>query len=478
MKARRPARWIALALAAMPAGGCGIIEETTKAPVKAVMAVVPGSKSGQIDPAVLQVEVQRYADEFMSQTVSAIDEYARMVGTGEAANQALRWKIALVTSVVSLASGPSPFASMVDMVTVATIMRSVLEEHWVKTPDGPAFQPWLESSRVLEADGWKLASGVLSPEQQVALRQVIARWLESNPGARIAFFARPQEFSVVVREATHKAPSTSGIIGLLGLDPTLGLDPAVREVTRTRLLMERAMYTFQRMPYIIRAQVELLVDQFVRGPEVSKALTEASRLTESADRISRAMESASQTAAQLPDRITDERKAILAELEAQEGKLRDLSAEVERTLAAGERMSTSLNTTITTFDALMKRFGVGEPETETDAAPDPGAKPFDILEFAHTAEKVTAMAKELDALIKDAASTVDSPALEKRFQDLGAVAERATDDARSLLNHAFLLGTGLVVLAFACALAYRWLGPRGPRSRSTTPLGAQRTLAD
>ena len=39
---------------------------------------------------------------------------------------------------------------------------------------------------------------------------------------------------------------------------TAGLDPAVREVTRTRLFAERAMFTFQHMPFLLRWQTELL----------------------------------------------------------------------------------------------------------------------------------------------------------------------------------------------------------------------------
>ena len=164
---------------------------------------------------------------------------------------------------------------------------------------------------------------------------------------------------------------------------------------------------------------------------------------------------------QLPDRIATERKLILAALEAQEGKLRELSAEVGRTLAAGDKMSTSLNTTLITFDALMKRFGVGEPDT---SLPDTNTPPFNILDYAKTAEQIAAMAQQIDALIKAANSTLDSPALDKRITDLNQVTRQAKADATSVLNHAFLLGAGLIVLAFACALGYRRLGHGNPRA--------------
>jgi len=174
---------------------------------------------------------------------------------------------------------------------------------------------------------------------------------------------------------------------MVGLDPTVGLDPAVREVTQTRLFAERALYMVQRMPFLVRWQVELLADNLLNEQHIAGVLTNAASLTESIDRLSRATESASATAAQLPDRVTAERKAILEALEAQEGRLRELCADISRTLVSGEAMASSINTTLITFDALMKRFGVGEPAppdapSQSDAATGP---PFNILDYAHTA---------------------------------------------------------------------------------------------
>jgi multidrug efflux pump subunit AcrA (membrane-fusion protein) len=248
---------------------------------------------------------------------------------------------------------------------------------------------------------------------------------------------------------------------MVGLDPTAGIDPAVREVTRTRLFAERAMFTAQRMPFLLRAQIELLTAQVLDQQQVTNALT-------SAERLSHAAESASQTAAQLPDRLAAERKAILAELESQEGKLRELSAEVSRTLAAGEKMSTSLNTTLITFDALMKRFGVGEP---SEKPADTNSPPFNILDYAKTAEQIAVMAQQLDVLLKDASGTVDSPALDKRIASLDATAKRARDDAKALLNHAFLLGAALIGLCFGAALGYRCLAAGRSAAPTSGPVG-------
>jgi hypothetical protein len=333
-----------------------------------------------------------------------------------------------------------------------------------------ALQPWLDVSRALETNAWSLADGVLRPEQREELQSVIARWWAAHADARGMFFARPQELSSLVRLTEERTGRPASVYGLIGLDPTAGLDPAVREVTRSRLFAERALYAAQRMPFLLRWQLELITDQTLRQSPVATALDSAPRLAESADRLSRAAESVGLVAAELPDRIAAERAAILAALMAQEGRLRELSAEISRTLAvggntlaAGEKMSSSFNTTLVTFDALMSRFGVGEPGARTPRSTD--SPPFNILDYAHTAEQLTVMAQELNALIRDAGGTLDSPALTRRLEALGLATARAKADAKSVLDHAFLLGAGLVLLGFACALAYRRLG-RGAAGRT------------
>jgi hypothetical protein len=130
---------------------------------------------------------------------------------------------------------------------------------------------------------------------------------------------------------------------------------------------------------------------------------------------------------------------------------------VTQTLVAGEKMSTSLNATLTTFDALMKRFGVGQPDT---SPPNTNSPPFNILDYARTADQIGTMAQHLDVLIRDASGTVDTPALDKRIAQLDALSAKARADAKSVLNHVFLLISGLIMLAFACALSYRRLVPR------------------
>ncbi len=469
MKPLRDVLWRWSALAFVPglllvASGCRMLKTTTELPAKAVTAITPGKDKDAVDPLDLQVQLQRYTDDFTTRSADTLDEYARRVGTEPAHVQALQLKIASSSSVISIASGPNPTISLLDLVSIASLSRLSVEEYWMTTTNGPAFQPWLEVSRVLETNAWQLAARFLKPSQLEELRTLISQWYARNPHSLNVFYARPSEFAAMVPATSEKkGGSLDTLANLVTLDPMSGLDPAVREVTRTRLFAERAMFTFQRMPFLLRMQTELLAHQVARQPGIQEALTNATRLSDSAERIGRAAESLSTTASQLPDRLSTERKEILAALDQHEGKLKDLAAQVSLTLGSGEKMSTSLNTTITTFDGLMKRFGVGEPSSQP-AAPDTNSTPFRILDYGEVADQIGSMARELGTLVTSVNQSM--PQVER-------LGQLATADARNLVDHSFrlaliLIGVFLLGALFA-GLTYRFVAARLARPEPGSP---------
>jgi hypothetical protein len=266
---------------------------------------------------------------------------------------------------------------------------------------------------------------------------------------------------MVVRK-NRKQTDRSSVFNLVDLDPMSGLDPAVREITQSRMLAERAMFMLQRMPFLLRFQTELLAYRLSDQPQMRLALTNVTLLAGSADRITRATESVSQTAAQLPDRISLERKEILLALDQQEGKLRDLSAKVDQALQSGEKMSTSLNTTLVTFTGLMKLFGVGEPST--NPAVDTNSPPFNILNYGQVADQVGTMAKDINTLVNSVNQSVPQ---------IQVLSHSATVDAQKVVDRAFRLG--LVLIAFLltgavlAGLVYRFFSEKLKQAARAAP---------
>ena len=451
-----PFALVLLTLVLLP--GCGLLHSPTRI-VSAAFA--PGGTPAP-DPINLQVQVQRFADDYSVQTATAIDESVRRAGTEEARRQGLQWKLSAASAAISIASGPQPKANLLDLVSLATLNLAVVEQQLTNSVFGSALQPWVDASRALESNAWSLAASRLLPQQVAELREGIRQWQLHNPPSPTLFAARPQGFATLVKSSQQKSSEITSVFSLVGLDPTAGLDPAVREVTLTRLFAERALYAAQRMPMLLRWQTEALVDRLEVKPGVQLALTNATRIALSADRLSHAAETASSVAAQLPDRITEERKALLAALEQQEGKLHDLAAEVTRTLDAGQKMSATLSITITNFDALMKRFGVGEPDTS--ASTDTNSPPFNILDYAKTAAQITEMTRELNLLITSVNQSV--PRLEALGQQAAAEGDRVVQRGFRLgliLIAVLLVGSVLAGLVYRF-LAQRLFGPPRPPS--------------
>ena len=427
--------------------GCRIVKTTASVPERTVRAVFPGGKAEQPNPGELQESLMRYADGYNAQTIKSVDELTGIPGSPLTKYEALNFKITSVGGSISIATGQNPYANLIDMVSLATLSRMVLEDHVAMATNGVLLEPWLRRSLRLETNVWAIADQVLQKEQQADLHDSLKSFYKTVPDLHSTFLLRPQELATALPRTLSTAGGSGSLFNLSGLDPFSGLDPAVREITETRLFAERSMYMLQRMPWLLRWQSELLLIDAATQPQVAQALEDASRLTVSIDRASKAAETISRAAAELPDRISAEREALVQALEDQEGDLTTL-------LNAGTAFSDSLSVTVTDTDALMKRFGVGEPKPPgAEREPETNARPFDILEYAQAAEQATALARQLNSVVSNLHATLDSPALEK-------VSNQATADLRRLLNHAFLLAAGLVVLVLLGALAYRALTGR------------------
>ena len=381
-----------------------------------------------------QSEVQRFADDFIARGGQGLDQSAERLGTDAGREQVLRIKLVLGSSMLSIVSGPNPNANLLDVVSVTVLTRLSIQDYWMHTTNGAAFQPWLDATRVLETNAWDLAARFLPPAQVAELRTGINVWYARTPEVRTAFFARPHAFANMVRTTQGEEAQSTSVFSLVNLDPIAGLDPAVREVTQTRLFAERAMYTAQRLPFVLRLQGDLLGYELAEQPSARLLLSNSTKLSDGVLRISAAAASLSQIVGQFPDRISAERKELVAALESQEGKSRDLVAGVDSALVSGEKLSNSLTITLTNFTGLMKLLR-GEPRKNKP--------PFNILDYAKTAEEFGAMAQNLNALI--GSMNQSAPEIQRLTQEANA-------DLQKEVDRGFRLGLVLIAVLLTGAV--------------------------
>jgi hypothetical protein len=436
--------------------GCRAFKSTAKVPGQAVRAMAPGQKDAHTaDPVEVQQTLLRFADELAKRIILDIDKLRR--GTNPPAPaDVLKWKIFLASEIFSIASGPNAVADLLDMTAFVTITRASLEEYWEPKVFGESAQPMLDSCRNAEKNIWLLAGRVIKPEQQEELRAAIEAWRRQNPQSDSMLAARALGFTSRVAEATKAdSKASASVFSLLNLDPLSGLDPATREIAQTRLFAERALYVALWMPTLLRWQIELMSLHAAAMPEVRQLVANSTQIAASAERFASLAE-------KIPGQVSAEREAIVKELQTQEEHLTPLVDQVRQTLTAGTQMSTSMNTTIATFDGLMKRFGIGE--TNQAAPPDTNAQPFRILDYAQTAARMESMAQQLTELVRTLDQTLGDTNVARLSAQVVPVVQQAQTGSKEIVDYAFWKVVLLIGITLVSALIYRLLSHRLTRA--------------
>jgi hypothetical protein len=436
--------WLGLLLVTLGTG-CGLMRTVMKVPGQTVRAVTPGNQGKPaVDPVEVQETLLRFADSYSTGMTIAAGKLRHGTNAPDPV-EILKWKIAISTQTCSIASGPNEIANLLDMIVFVTATRMSLEEHWMPKVYGDSALPMLESARNAETEIWRFAGTVLTPKQMTELHQAIEEWRRRNPLPEDVMAVRAVGFASQVGQANKSGADTlDSVFNLLNVDPLTGLDPAVREIAQTRLFAERSLYVTQQMPTLLRWQIELLSINSMEMPSVQQLVTNTTQIAASVDRVSRVAE-------QLPGQVSAEREEILKALQSQETNVSSL-------MTSGTQMSDSLNTTLTTFTALMKRFGVGE--TNNAGPPDTNAQPFRIQDYGQTAVQLEAAARQLTELLVTLNQTLDSTNLAKLSTQVAPAVQQAQTGGKEIVDYAFWKGILLVVIVLIAALIYRFLAVR------------------
>jgi hypothetical protein len=434
-----------IALLGMLGAGCRLVQHMANVPGQAVHAVTPGGAAKpEADPVEVQQRLMRFSDEYLVTMVYGLDKLRRGTNQLDPA-EVLKWKILLGTETCSIASGPNAVANLLDMTIFVTVTRRGLEDYWQPKVFGESALPLLNTCRNAETNIWQFTAKVLTPQQLTELQKGLDVWFRQNPLPENVLAARAVGFASEVGKANHAEESKPGsVFSLLMLDPLAGMDPAVREIAQTRLLAERALYVSQKMPTLLRWQTELLTLNALQSPAVQQAVSNSTQIADSVARFATVAE-------KLPEQVGTERTEILKALQSQEQDVTSL-------MASGKEMSASLNTTLTTFDTLMKRFGVGETN---NAGPAPtNSEPFRIQDYAQTAAQLEAAARRLTELLITLDQTLGSTNLANLAAQASPVIQQAQTGSREVVDYAFWKGVLLVVVVLLAAVVYRLLANR------------------
>ncbi|HZF16385.1 MAG TPA: hypothetical protein VE046_10620 [Steroidobacteraceae bacterium] len=405
----------------------------------------------------LDLSVMRFADEYVGRVREAMMRFQATETTPEGRLAAQDWKLQQADAAYTIASGPSPVTNALDLVVLATLSRMVLEDSWIQERFGERGRKVDEMQRQLEQDTWLLVKDVLTEEQKVQLRELIVKWRAEHPDVRQVAYVHFQQFAKGMTSGDAEAKTHSGgLFSMIGLDPLANLDPAVREISQTRQLAERAIYYLQRTPGLVDMHVDRLTYSLAVMPETKTLLADLNRASlvgSAADRL----------AASLPQVLDEQRAALVKDLlralDEQKAAIGQLSGDLRSTLEAGTDTANALHEALETLDRITARMAkpaAAQLQTGTGQAQGPGgqsrtaAAPFDIKEYTELVREVAATTRELDALAQR---------LDTALPAVRTVTQDAAGHVEGIVDHLFWMALILILITIAgvvaATLAYR-----------------------
>jgi len=455
MRLARTLWLLALAPLAAATPGCGLLRTTIEAPGNLARAATGTKRVEPPDPGAVQAEVLRLADEVLFGVGGALIAFQERAGTEQARNQTLHWGKEYGNAALSIATGAQPLANLVELLAFVSIEHRLHEQHW-SSVWGESDEPVEQALAQVERDAWEVVRRFYPSEFLQEIEPLIQEWTTRDLDPEQPSSIRMGGFQELLSQATEeKEGLVGGLFGALSLDPLASLEPAAREIALSRLMAERALYFAQRAPMTLGIEIRLLVRDFFAREQITTLLGQIERLTRTADSLPATLSAEREAAIdQISRELTLQRTGLLQDLER--SSLTTILGETRATLEAGERMSTSLDGTLTTLDAFVGRFdekSAGAPEEKSPpqgAAPAVAAapaKPFDIVEYGLAAERIGGAARELS----DAIATLDQslPQVESLLDESTARLERGIARA----ERALLLVVLVAVAATTAAVA-------------------------
>ncbi len=445
---RRAAPLLSIAFVAGLLGACGLLRTAAETPARMAEAVMPGKKPGGPPIELLLADVMRYSDLIVLRVEEASRDFASAVGTPEAEIQAASWRLETLRWATQLPAGPNSLTSLLDLVAISTSSRWMHEDYWIPEVWGEPDRPLLAAMEQIEQDGWVLMERYLTEPQVAEAREVLRAWREQNPRVtRRSLLEFPSFVSLAQAHGKSDSEST-GLLGMVGLDPLSGLEPAARQVELARQFGQRALFFIQRAPRLVSAQIQLDVLQARRSAEVQGVLGDLARVTRTLEEFGAFTAALPEhfrvereaAVRQVSEELTSQRAGLVQDLETAQAPLTTMLAESRQTLVAAEHMSVELAEAVRALDSFVGRFDK-EPEPESAPPPEPEepSKPFDITEYGASAERIGTAARELTALIAEVDASL--PEVE-RLVDV--TARRGEQGVDRLLRNGLFVGLALI----------------------------------
>jgi len=436
--------------------GCGVLPRG-KSPSRPQVTKVKEGESAlkrELTIEELQSHLMGFADDFALAMMHSVTTLEGLAENSQERSKLRQWKLSHINAAVVLAAGPNPAINLLDLAGMTTLGRQAFEDDWMPL-FGERGKEVLEVHKRYEQTIWRLVERVLKPEPVEQLREIIKEWQESHPEKRFGAFVGLCDYAKARYQSPERVRTRAGgsLFSVFYMDPMAGVEPAMRQLEQTRYFAERSIYYAQRLPGIVRLQVELIISEFGAAPETQKVLNNITEFRETAQRFTDVLE-------QLPERIGTEQQKVIEGLVAQD-KLKERLGDFNATFGAGKAMADSVERAARNIETLVSQL------SKTNQAPEPSpSRPFDVMEYATTAEKIDHAAVQLATTLESLDRVVRSPGWTERMTEVTSVMGHTERTSQRLLDRAFWLALALIAATLAAALIYKYASRRVARQRA------------
>jgi hypothetical protein len=231
-----------------------------------------GGGGAKVSHAELQQDVQRVVTVFMERIAQASEPLVDQEFHPDRKEALLRRLLMYSSSALDIATGPFAELNALDLMVFTVLCRDALVQHWIPQGIGREGHRLVEAFNRTEQEASEVLGKILDARQQAEVRDLIAAWQASHPGQFRVEGVRFSEFSEHAGAASdERARKSRGMLGQLR-SATSAADQAL-------LISERAFFVAHRIPFLIRLQArigvqETLGDSLARLDNVEALMTQ------------------------------------------------------------------------------------------------------------------------------------------------------------------------------------------------------------
>ncbi|MFV2058513.1 MAG: hypothetical protein ACC707_18780, partial [Thiohalomonadales bacterium] len=219
-------------------------------------------QSNKMTPSELQSHLMSFADRFIGAVNNSTINYILTNPKITPLQRALieGRKLEASSAAVRIAAGANPEVALLDMVILVELMKYTTKARILPKMNGTDKNLLLEAYQKLEKDIWSIANIVLSKKQEIELHELIQQWKkDKNKPLGVSYF-RFSNFAKLRRNSTLVEDGDSGWF-------LANVSKATKEIERTRVLAERAIFIAERQGTLLRWQVEQVFFELMLVPE-------------------------------------------------------------------------------------------------------------------------------------------------------------------------------------------------------------------